>query len=190
MPEKNVLSQNNCNWSSIFDNKQNLCVEKSFINFVSGSVKILSHKVWTSITFHLLKDNRYQSIGDFEVRNKSWNEVGTGCRELDLKRKDNIAAKKKIIQFTFDLQVAESEKWSWKNIDEVLSQLEMLHRLVNEFASKGETRTKFVAHCSSGDRLSGFVVAAYRLQREIEVNFEEKRYFCFLFFFQVLAEGF
>ena len=78
--------------------------------------------------------------------------------------------------------MAESEKWSWKNIDEVLSQLEMLHRLVNEFASKGETRTKFVAHCSSGDRLSGFVVAAYRLQREIEVNFEEKRYYCFLFF--------
>ena len=117
-----------------------------------------------------VEDNHYTVIGDFEIRNKSWNEVGSGCRELIMRKRDNIDVKKKVIQFTFDLQIAENKEWDWSGIDEVLTQLGLLHTLVENHPPKGETRTQFLAHCNTGDRFSGFVVAAYRLQMEIQVK--------------------
>ena len=49
------------------------------------------------------EEDEYIVVEDFHIRNKSWQRVGENCRELILKKRDNFAVKRRVIQFNVDL---------------------------------------------------------------------------------------
>ncbi|XP_075249531.1 uncharacterized protein LOC142342189 isoform X2 [Convolutriloba macropyga] len=107
-------------------------------------------------------------VEDFHVLGKSWEEVAPNCREMILKKRDNVAVRRLVLQLNVFLTTLETKNVTLESIDYILDQVLTLDKLVKENYLRDRSVTKFLIHCKTGIKLSGFFVVLYRVIKEAE----------------------